>query len=472
MGTKPPSPAAIAVAVAFSLSVFCFTMFVWIVFGGNVPLEPKGYQVHARFGPDAAGLVSNSHVRVSGVTIGKVLRTETRDGEVDALLQINPRYTPLPADVRMVLRQKTLLGETFIEMSPGNAQGPKLDDGATITRRQTQELQGIDQVLGAFDERTRQDFKDFLANVATALEGRGADLNAAFGNAGPTLDDINRLVTILDGQRPALSAMIRETGGALRAIAERRSDLREVVTAGERVFATTAARNRELTETVRALPPFLTSLRAALAALQVTSDTLKPTLAAVRPVAKLVKPGLEATNRLAPELEAVFREARPALRAARLGLPAIRRIAREIDPLNAVLDPAGENLVPLLSMVAEYRDEVIASLANGAAASQYTVPNGPLGQPMHIGCVLPPFLNEIYLGLTRRPQTNRHNPYFAPRGLAKLAAGLESFDCRNVTNGLPLPATGTGAPPCKTQAPWTFRGATRSYPHAEEATTP
>jgi hypothetical protein len=134
-----------------------------------------------------------------------------------------------------------------------------------------------------------------------------------------------------------------------------------------------------------------------------------------------------------------------------------------------VLDPAGQNLVPLLTMVNNYRNEVVAALANAGAAAQYTTPNGPGGKPMHIGRVLPVIFNDIYIGLTRRPQTNRHNAYFAPGGLGMLGSGLEALDCRNVSAGLPLPATGTGAPPCKTQAPWEFRGATRSYPHAEKA---
>ena len=58
--------------------------------------------------------------------------------------------------------------------------------------------------------------------------------------------------------------------------------------------------------------------------------------------------------------------------------------------------------------------------------------------------------------------TNRHNPYFAPGGLAKLPDGLESIDCENAGNFSP---PGQNAPPCKVQAPQTFQGRTGAYPH-------
>src|SRR5207244_9320564 len=114
--------------------------------------------------------------------------------------------------------------------------------------------------------------------------------------------------------------LIRDTGHALQAVSARASDLQSLVTAGDKVFATTAARNHQLTATVQALPPFLRELRGSLAALEVTAGAAAPTLRQLRPVAPLLRPALQGTNQMAPELTRVFRGVRPVVRSARLAL--------------------------------------------------------------------------------------------------------------------------------------------------------
>src|SRR3712207_8557371 len=64
------------------------------------------------------------------------------------------------------------------------------------------------------------------------------------------------------------------------------------------------------------------------------------------------------------------------------------------------------------------------------------------------------------------------SPYFLPRALEKLATGLESFDCANLSNPQTVPALG-GSPPCRVQGPLEFRGERRAFPHlrSEEHTS-
>jgi virulence factor Mce-like protein len=468
MGTRPPKPAAIAIAVGFALSCIGFTLFVWLSFGGTLPLQAKGYRFHALFPADAVNLVSGSQVRIAGVRVGKVVATKQRLGHVDATLQIDKRYAPVPSDVRAIVRQKTLLGETFIELTPGSPTARKLKDGETLPLSQIQHAQGIDQVLGAFDAKTRQNFKTMLADFAAAFDKRGEDLNATVGNAGPTLDDLNRVVTVIDQERPAFQGLIRDTGHALQSVAARASDLQSLVTAGDKVFATTAARNRQLTDTVSALPPFLRQLRGSLAALEVTAGAAAPTLRQLRPVAPLMRPALEGTNAMAPQLTRVFRGARPLVTSARRALPPRARIIRTVNPLNNVLDPAGMDIVPVLELVTAYKDEIVANFANVASANQASLPKVG-GGVQHTLRALVPLSNEDLLGAPSREPTNRHNPYFAPRQLDQLSTGLPSWDCRNTSNGLNVPPLGSAPAQCKTMSPWTFRGQTRQYPHLERA---
>jgi hypothetical protein len=63
----------------------------------------------------------------------------------------------------------------------------------------------------------------------------------------------------------------------------------------------------------------------------------------------------------------------------------------------------------------------------------------------------------------KRMASNRHNPYFAPGGLAKLATGLDAIDCSNTSNPQTYPVIGS-APPCHVQAPIEFDGKAQSFP--------
>jgi virulence factor Mce-like protein len=469
MGTKPPRPAAIATAVAFVLSCIGFLLLVWLQFGGNLPLQAKGYRMHTLLGLDAVNLASNSDVRISGVNVGKVIATTVQNGRVNAELEIDKKYVPLPADARVMVRTKTLIGETFLEVTPGDRNGPKIPDGGTLPYSHAGRAVGIDEVLAEFDAPTRRDFKKMLTDLSLALRGRGEDLNVFWGSVGPAFDSLNRLVEILDAQRPQLESLVRDTGIAFRAMAARRAELQSLVTAGEDVLATTGARNRELTETVRELPPFLAALRGSLRSLETTADVAAPTLRVLRPAAPLLRPSLDGVNRLTPQLTGVFRELRPVTRASRKGLPALTRVVDEVRPLIDTLDPAGREIVPLLQMFTAYTQELITSFGNTAAGTNFRIP-GRAGQPVNVLRLLPPFGNENIVGYTQRPGSNRYNALLAPGGLAKLAGGdFEAFDCRNTSNPTPVPVTGTGAPPCRQQAPWTFQGQMRSYPHVERA---
>jgi hypothetical protein len=86
-------------------------------------------------------------------------------------------------------RTKTLLGEAYIDLSPGTPSARKLHEGGTLPAGQVEPTQQLDQVLGAFDEPTRDALKRFLADFSRALRGRSQDLNDALGNAVPAVQE-------------------------------------------------------------------------------------------------------------------------------------------------------------------------------------------------------------------------------------------------------------------------------------------
>ncbi|MTD44387.1 MCE family protein [Conexibacter sp. W3-3-2] len=467
MGTRPPALSQIAVAVVFALSVFGFTLFVWKSFGGTVPLEPKGYEVQVLFGRDAAQLTSNASVRIAGVPVGRVVRTEPVGTRIRATIDLERRYAPLPADARAIVRAKTLLGETFIELTPGTKGRTPVPDGGTLPAGNVQAAEGLDDVLASFDAPTRQALKDFLGDVDTALDGRADDISAVLGNAAPAARDLRRTLDVLDAQRPALRALIRDSATTLQTIADREGDLRELVVAGDEVLDATADRNAQLTATIRELPGFLRDVRSFSGAVEDTAREAAPTLRTLRPVARQLRPSLQEAIRLGPSLQRLARGIDPVVTAARRGLPALTRVVDAARPLVGVLDRAGRDLVPVIRFVDAYREDLVAGAATVAAATNYTVP-GPGGRPNRALRVLSPIWSEGLLGAEKRSPTNRYNPYHVPGGLGKIIDGpLASFSCKHTSNPANAQSAGAQAAPCLQSEPWTVDGRTSQFPRVE-----
>src|SRR3979411_135866 len=123
MVTQAPRRSAVFAAVAFALSCVGLMIFVWTQFGGTIPFAPQGYRIHAIF-KESGLLVPGADVRISGGTVGKGSSVQARGVNSYVTAQIRPQYAPIPVNTRAVLRQKTLLGEAYIEFSTGSGSGP------------------------------------------------------------------------------------------------------------------------------------------------------------------------------------------------------------------------------------------------------------------------------------------------------------------------------------------------------------
>src|SRR5215218_1410201 len=101
MQKQAPSMARILIAVGFTLSCFGLILFLWIAFGGPIPLKPKSYRITAYF-PEAAQLAVESDVRIGGVSVGSVKEVELAPADkrvggqdtTEATIEIEPEFAP------------------------------------------------------------------------------------------------------------------------------------------------------------------------------------------------------------------------------------------------------------------------------------------------------------------------------------------------------------------------------------------
>jgi len=451
MQKQAPTLGRILVMAGFALSCFGLLLYLWTAFGGGFPLKPEGYRFHIRFG-EATQLAQQADVRISGVPVGKVVKLQLGRGKTtDATIELDERYAPIPRDSRAILRSKTLLGETFVELTPGRKQNGTLPEGGTLSDAQVSKTVELDEIFRSLDPRTRHSFQVWMQSLAEGIEGRGADLNAAFGNLAPFAEDTNTLLVQLDQQEQAVQQLIRNTGTVFNALSARSGELTGLIRNSNTVFRTIAGRNQELQETFKAFPTFERESILTLERLNRFTREANPIITELRPVARQLSPTLQAAGRLAPSFRDFFVNLGPLITAARPGLPAFREFLADARPALGQLDPFTRSLNPFLSYIADFLPELDAFVGNITASTQASYPTGPRQVLLHYLRTAAVFSPE---GLSIYPQrlaTNRPNPYRFPRQLDQLRTGLPVFEDRQCASG-PRPVPNISDPNAFAQA--------------------
>ena len=441
MQKTAPTPARIAVMAVFGLSCFGLFLYLWSSFGGSIPLKPKGYRISVLV-PQAAQLATQADVRISGVPVGRIVAvSRAPDNRARAVIELKSRYAPLHSDARAVLRTKTLLGETYMELTPGSRSAPAVPEGGELAPANVDETVALDEIFRAFDEPTRQDFRRWMQAMAMGLGGRGRDLNDVFAQLVPFATDTGRLTATLNRQSAAVRQVVRGTGTVFATLGERADQLQTLLRAGNTTFAALASRDRALADSFRALPGFERSSRTALRALDGFAADAQPVLDDLLPAVRATAPAFRSLGRAAPDLDGLLQGLDALTAASKTGFPAGTRAIGELRPLLTQLHPVLSNLNPLLGVLSSYNREIEALVGNTTAATQAATQTD--SGPVHYLRTIPVVRPETLAGFSQqRTGANRANPYPRP-GAGAAIGGMPVYDARSCGRGDPVFA---GAP--------------------------
>jgi phospholipid/cholesterol/gamma-HCH transport system substrate-binding protein len=459
MDKQGPSFGRITAMVVFTFGCFGVLLFLWLAFGGTIPLQPKQYELRTSF-PEATTLAENADVRLAGVNIGKVRKKELdkRGAATTVTLAIDPKYSPLPSDTKAILRQKTLLGETYVELTPGTRTAKKLADGELLARSQVEPTVELDEILEIFDKPTKQAFRAWIKDQALITRGTSQDLNSALGNLAGFADDGADIFQVLDQQHQALRLFVKNTGQVFGALNERDGQLRALVENSHRTFKATSDQQDALAETFAIFPTFLDESRVTLARLEDFSRTTDPLVNDLKPVADDLAPTIRDVSALAPDLTAFFRDLRRVIPAAVRDLPAGQRFLRGASPTLAALHVFLQELNPVLSF-ANFNQQVLAGfVTNGSLAFNLDLDNPGEAEDGIFDYVLQQFgvINGTSVSVNQtRPAYDRGNAYIEPNNYKRgIQLGIpESADCKTAGGGQKEPDSDKKLPPCFVEPP-------------------
>jgi virulence factor Mce-like protein len=456
MNKNPPSIGRIAAMIGFALSVAALLMFLWVSFGGTLPLRPESYRFKAAF-PEASLLVKEADVRMAGVNIGKVKQKELGPGGRSTLvtMELDHRFAPIGKDAHAILRQKSLLGETYVEITPGSVGAPKLADGGTLPSAQIDNSVELDEVFRVFDPQTRKAFQQWLHEAGIVTSGTWArDFNDSLGNAAPFFTGGARLLRPLAEQEVALRRVFRDTGRVFHAVSREDGQLQGLITNGNATFGALASRDDALAETFQIFPTFLRETRSTVRRLEAFAQNTDPLVRDLAQPARDLAPTLRDLGALSPDLEHLFNHIHPLVRASRTGVPAATRFLRGAEPVLEATHVFMPELNPILSYLSFARGQLAQFISVGGPA---LAGNGEGGYQRASG--VEHYLPQIAIidgrslqRRTTRPPWERANTYVAPNAYPRAVplGAIEAFDCKPA-GGERRNASGeqdTAAPPC------------------------
>jgi phospholipid/cholesterol/gamma-HCH transport system substrate-binding protein len=325
---------------------------LWALLSGTGG-TPDSYRVDAIF-DNAANLIPGQDVKIAGARVGSIVGVRlTPQRKARVQMEIDGRFAPFRSDADCTIQPQSLIGEKFIQCTPGTTRGRALrasgGQAATVPVTNTHSPVDIDLVFAALRLPYRERLQVLVSELGMGLAARGGDLNTLIRRANPAIQQSQRVLRLVDADRARLKALIGESDHIVGELARRKGRVADFLDRASRVTAATASHRGALGEGIRRLPALLGAARPALDRLRTLAQTATPVLATLRGAAPPV-------TRLIGDLPPLARTARPALgrlgTMADTGLQAIRTgrpVVAQLRAFAAAARPTGSLVAELFT---------------------------------------------------------------------------------------------------------------------------
>lgn len=413
MTTVRISPALLPklrLATIIAFVAMCATVFgyLWVNSGGRLPvISDEGYQVSADF-PRVTNLVPDSDVMVAGVKVGKVDDIQVKGDTVRVGMRLGNGQRLHEGAVAQI-RQKSLIEETFIELSDG--QGAPLPNGTHLPPGSGKPLTTVDDILRSLDPKSRDALSGSVRSLGAATKDSRQAVSDALSGLGATGRHGADVLSALEAQSDDLKQLAGQTAAVLASLNSRKGQIGQMVSDAHELAEVTAAGKGDIEQVMRKLPATLDAARNASGGVRKLSTDLSPVASDLKSSAPALSAALRelpATTRdlrgLIPSLDGVLDTAPATLRRApavtgdlRALVPTLRTDLADINPMLAHLKPYGPDITAFFTNWGQ-------SFANSDVNGHYLRLMLPMDEQTFRGY---PFSTNV-------GPLNRKNPYPAP----------------------------------------------------------
>jgi phospholipid/cholesterol/gamma-HCH transport system substrate-binding protein len=254
---------------------------------GSSRPQTHTYLVRAIF-DDASFAARGEDVRIAGANVGSIQAlgvTSDKRAAVTIAISDN-RFAPFHADATCAIRPQSLIGEEYVDCTPGSSGAARLSRISSGPGRgayllpvaRTSSPVDSDIVQDISSEPVRQSLAVIIDEFGTGLAARGSDLNAVIHRANPALGDTDKVLKILAGQNHVLARLATDSDTVLAPLAKERKQISGFVTQANTTAVASAARAQAISQTFNKFPSYLQQLRPLMADLGTLADQGTPLL--------------------------------------------------------------------------------------------------------------------------------------------------------------------------------------------------
>ncbi|WP_354698540.1 hypothetical protein DSM112329_04223 [Paraconexibacter sp. AEG42_29] len=342
-----------AVAVGYAVVVLAMS--------GSLP-QRNSYEVKAVM-PEVANLSVGARVFAAGAHAGRIQSIERRGLGAIVTLRVDNGITPIPKDSVVALRQRTPVGESYVDLRVGTSPST-MASGSTLPMTQPDSYVDIDDVLDTLRGPTRERARDLIQGLGGAVGGRGQDLNDLIGGASDTLGNAAVFADIASRNQINVKSLVARLGSISAAVGERQAAIRQTASDGRTAMVAVARRDDSLRQLIGVLPSTLQQVRSTSGTLRTLSRTATPTVANLARAVADVRPAVTSLRRAAAEGRGVVKQ----LGAASGPLTGVlTRLRALTGPATKALPRVKSTLCqlnPMLRYVAPYANDVGSALNN------------------------------------------------------------------------------------------------------------
>ncbi len=333
--------------------VLCAVIPIVLLVGLGANGGGAGYEVRAIF-DNVASAVPGEDVKVAGAKIGVIESMDVTDQKKAAVvLRIDDdRFAPFRRDAKCSVRPQSLIGEKFVECTPGTAAEPELEeiqegDGEgqhLLPLEQTSSPVDLDLINNIMRRPYAERFSILLAEFGTGLAGRGKELNEVISRANPALKELDEVVAVLAQQNRVLANLARDSDTVLAPLAREKEAVADFIVQANATGEATAERRADIEAGIQRLPRFLRELKPLMADLGSFAGQAAPVArnlnASGRDVSRLIRalgPFSTASTTSLTSLGDALETGRPALLRTRPLIQDLGDFAVQAKPLSSDL---------------------------------------------------------------------------------------------------------------------------------------
>jgi ABC-type transporter Mla subunit MlaD len=342
---------------------------------GNGP-----YLVRAIF-DDASFAAQGEDVRIAGANVGSIHSLGVTSGKRAAvtIAITDHRFAPFHNDATCAIRPQSLIGEEYVDCTPGTATAAKLPHIGSGPGKGTYYLPvtrtsspiDSDIVQNISTEPVRQSLAIIINEFGTGLAARGSDLNAVIHRANPALGNTDKVLKILAGQNRTLAKLATDSDTVLAPLARERTQISGFITQANTTAVASAARAQAISETFRKFPSYLAQLRPLMADLGTLADQGTPLMTSLGQSAAALGQQFANLTPFAAQARTALINLGAAAQKSQPSLLATQPLANRLLSLGNAGEPTAANLQKLTSSLDNTGgiEQLMRLLFNGAIAA-------------------------------------------------------------------------------------------------------